>query len=185
MRLVGIDGEQLGVVSLSEALKQADEEGFDLVEISPNTNPPVCKIIDWGKFKYEQQKQSRTQKKKQKNIEVKGIRLSSKIGEHDLQTKAKHARKFLEAGNKVKVRLIFKGREIVHKELGADVLRKFSTELEEIAEISQNIAFTGREVNMILSPKKKLRKDNNAKDENAQERSEKIRNNEKRQSQKS
>lgn len=174
MRLVGIDGEQLGVVSLSEALKQAEEEGFDLVEISPNTNPPVCKIIDWGKFKYEQQKQSRTQKKKQKNIEVKGIRLSSKIGEHDLQTKAKHARKFLESGNKVKVRLIFKGREIVHKDLGADVLRRFSTELGEIADISQDIAFTGREVNMILSPKKKLRKDNNAKDENAQERSEKI-----------
>lgn len=174
MRLVGIDGEQLGVISLSEALKLAEEEGFDLVEISPNANPPVCKIIDWGKFKYEQQKQSRTQKKKQKNVEVKGIRLSSKIGEHDLQTKAKHARKFMEAGNKVKVRLIFKGREIVHKDIGADVLRKFAHELEEIAQIDQDIAFTGREVNMILSPKKKDGKDTNAENENAQERSKEV-----------
>ena len=140
---------------MSEALKRTEEEGFDLVEISPNANPPVCKIIDWGKFKYEQQKQSRTQKKKQKNVEVKGIRLSSKIGEHDLQTKAKQARNFLEVGNKVKVRLIFKGREIVHKDIGAVVLKKFAGELEEIAQIDQDIAFTGREVNMILSLKKK------------------------------
>ncbi len=133
----------------------AEEEGYDLVEISPKAVPPVCKIIDWGKFKYEQQKQTRTQKKKQKNVEVKGVRLSSKIGEHDLQTKAKHARKFLEGGNKVKVRLIFKGREIVHKDIGAEVLKKFALELEDIAQRDQDITFTGREVNMILSPKKK------------------------------
>lgn len=133
----------------------AEEEGYDLVEISPNAVPPVCKIIDWGKFKYEQQKQTRTRKKKQKNVEVKGIRLSSKIGEHDLQTKAKHARKFMEDGNKVKVRLIFKGREIVHKDIGAGVLNKFALELEDIAQKDQDITFTGREVNMILSPKKK------------------------------
>lgn len=110
--------------------------------------------MDWGKFKYEQQKQSRTQRKKQKNVEVKGIRLSSKIGEHDLKTKAKNGKKFLEAGNKVKVRLIFKGREIVHKDIGAEVLRRFAAELEEVAQTDQDITFTGREVSMILAPKK-------------------------------
>ncbi|RJO60200.1 translation initiation factor IF-3 [candidate division WS5 bacterium] len=154
VRLIGKDGEQLGVVSLSEALRRAEEEGFDLVEISPAANPPVVKIIDWGKFKYEQQKASRTQKKKQKTVEVKGIRLSAKIGEHDLQTKAKHARKFLESGNKVKIRLFFKGREIVHKDIGENVLKKFSRELEDVAKIDQDITFSGREVSMILSPKK-------------------------------
>jgi len=153
--LIGIDGEQLGVVPLPEALKRAEEEGFDLIEISPNAKPPVCKIIDWGKFKYEQQKQSRTQKKKQKNIEVKGIRLSAKIGEHDFQTKIKHARKFIESGNKVKVRLIFRGREIVHKDLGVKVLKRFANELEDIAKVDQDATFTGREVSLILSPKKK------------------------------
>jgi len=172
--LLGIDGEQLGIVSLSEALRRAEEEGFDLVEMSPNAKPPVVKIIDWGKFKYEQQKQSRTQKKKQKSVEVKGIRLSSKIGEHDLQTKAKHARKFIETGNKVKVRLIFKGREIVHKDIGADVLRKFAAELEEVAQVDQDIAFTGREVNMILAPKKQDRKDKNAENKDEKERSEEV-----------
>lgn len=139
---------------MSEALRRAEEEGFDLVEISPTANPPVVKIIDWGKFKYEQQKASRTQKKKQKTVEVKGIRLSAKIGEHDLKTKAKHARKFLESGNKVKVRLFFKGREIVHKDIGENVLKKFFEELEDIAKIDQNITFSGREVSMVLSPKK-------------------------------
>jgi len=133
----------------------AEEEGLDLVEISPNATPPVCKILDWGKFKYEQEKQTQVQKKKQKNVEVKGIRLSAKIGDHDFQTKIKHARKFLEEGNKVKVRLIFKGREIVHKDIGKNVLERFATELEETAQIEQGISFTGREVNFILSPKKK------------------------------
>jgi translation initiation factor IF-3 len=133
----------------------AEEEGLDLVEISPNATPPVCKILDWGKFKYEQEKQTQTQKRKQKNVEVKGIRLSAKIGDHDFQTKIKHARKFLEEGNKVKVRLIFKGREIVHKDIGKNVLERFATELEDTAQIEQGISFTGREVNFILSPKKK------------------------------
>lgn len=133
----------------------AEEEGLDLVEISPNATPPVAKILDWGKFKYEQGKQTQTQKKKQKNTEVKGIRLSAKIGDHDLQTKLKHARKFLEEGNKVKVRLIFKGREIAHKDIGKSVLERFAAELEEVAQIEQGISFTGREVNFILSPKRK------------------------------
>jgi len=168
VRLLGSEGEQIGVVTLTDAIRRAEEEGLDLVEISPNANPPVAKILDWGKFKYEKQKQSRSQKKKQKNVELKGIRLSSKIGEHDLQTKAKNARKFLDAGNKVKVRLIFKGREIVHKDLGAEVLRKFAAEVEDISQVDQEIAFSGREVNLILAPKKKVQKGNqNAEDENA------------------
>ncbi len=154
VRLIGADGEQIGVTSLPEALKLAEDKDLDLVEISPNANPPVAKILDWGKFKYEKRKQEQSQRKKQKNIEVKGIRLSAKIGQHDLETKAKHARKFLESGNKIKVRLMFKGREIVHKDLGAEVLRKFAAQVEDIAEIDQDVTFSGREVSMILAPKK-------------------------------
>lgn len=163
--MLGPSGEQLGIVALSEALRQADEEGLDLVEISPNANPPVTKLIDWGKFKYEKQKANRNQKKKQKTIEVKGIRLSSKIGEHDFQTKLKHAKKFLESGNKVKVRLMFKGREIVHKNIGKEVLQKFADQLSETADIDQAITFSGREVTVVLSPKKKdLERKTDAKD---------------------
>ncbi len=158
VRLIGASGEQIGVVSLPEALKLAEDEDLDLVEISPNANPPVAKILDWGKFKYEKRKQEQSQRKRQKNVEVKGIRLSSKIGQHDLETKAKHAGKFLESGNKVKIRLMFKGREIVHKDLGAEVLRRFAEKLEDIAETDQNITFSGREVSMILAPKKKAEK---------------------------
>lgn len=154
MRLLGSDGEQIGVVSLSEALRRAEEEGLDLVEISPSAVPPVAKVMNWGKFKYEQEKQVNAQKKKQKSVGVKGIRLSSKIGEHDFQTKAKRARKFLENENKVKVRLVFKGREIVHKDIGKAVLEKFAAELSEVSQIEQNISFTGREANMVLGPKK-------------------------------
>ncbi len=154
MRLLDINGEQIGVVSLPEALRTAEEEGLDLVEISPNANPPVAKIIDWGKFKYEKRKQEQTQKKKQRNVEMKGVRLSSKIGEHDMETKAKSAKKFLLSGNKVKVRLFFKGREITHKDIGEKVLRKFAEKLEDVSTVEQDVAFTGREAGIILAPKK-------------------------------
>ena len=154
VRLLDVNGEQIGVVPLPEALRTAEEEGLDLVEISPNTNPPVAKIIDWGKFKYEKRKQEQTQRKKQRNVEMKGVRLSSKIGEHDMDTKAKSARKFLLSGNKVKVRLFFKGREITHKNIGEKVLRKFAEKLDDIAIIEQDVAFTGREAGIVLAPKK-------------------------------
>jgi translation initiation factor IF-3 len=116
--LIGSDGNQIGVTKTDDALKIAREEGLDLVEISPNVFPPVCKVLDWGKFRYEQQKSEQAQKKKQRNVEVKIVRLSAKIGEHDLTTKERQARKFLGEGNKVKVQLLFKGREVTHKELG-------------------------------------------------------------------
>ena len=155
VRLIGAEGEQIGVISLPEALRKAEDEGLDLVEISPTANPPVAKIIDWGKFKYEKRKQEQSQRKKQKNVEVKGIRLSSKIGEHDLETKAKTARKFLNDEHKVKVRLLFKGREITHKDVGERVLRRFAEKLEDVSTIEQDVTFTGREAGIIIAPKKK------------------------------
>ncbi len=138
----------------SKALQVARDASLDLVEISPGVNPPICKILDWGKFKYEQQKQEQSQKKKQKNVEVKVIRLSAKIGEHDLATKEKQARKFLGENDKVKLSLFFKGREITHKDLGEKVLRNFITRLEDIAKVDTEISFSGREISITLSPNK-------------------------------
>lgn len=140
-------------MSPTKALQIAREEGLDLVEISPNVYPPICKILDWGKFKYEQQKQEQAQRKKQKNSELKVIRLSAKIGEHDLGTKEKQARKFLQERDKVKLSLFFKGREITHKELGEKVLRSFVQKLEDVAKVDTDLSFSGREMSIILSPK--------------------------------
>jgi translation initiation factor IF-3 len=142
-------------VSRQEALRLADEAGLDLVEVSPNASPPVAKIIDWGKYRYEQQKQLQKQKAKQKTVEVKGIRLGVKIGENDLNTKLKMAIKFLEKEDKVKFQLRFKGREIVHKELGINLLNSVAEKLAEYSQIEQPATFSGREVSLVLSPKKK------------------------------
>ncbi len=142
-------------MSITEALRQAEEVGLDLVEISPNATPPVAKIIDWGKYRYEQQKIQQKQKAKQKTVEVKGIRLGVKIGENDLNTKLKMATKFLEKDDKVKFQLRFKGREIVHKELGVKLLNSVAEKLAEYAVIEQPATFSGREVSLVLSPKKK------------------------------
>lgn len=132
----------------------AEERNLDLVEVSPNAKPPVAKLLDWDKYRYELKKQEEKQKKKQKTTEIKTIRLRLKIGEHDLITKTNHAQKFLERGNKVKTSLLFRGREVVHKELGENLLKKFYDKIKDYGDIESGPSFAGREMILILTPKK-------------------------------
>lgn len=154
MRLISEDGEQLGVVRTTEAIEKAKEAGLDLVEVSPNAVPPVAKIMDWGKFRYEQQKQQQKAKAKQKTQELKTIRLGVKIGQHDLDTKLRTAEKFLDHGDKVKFQLRFRGREVVHKELGEKILLGIAETLVEKTEVEQVPTFAGREMTLVVAPKK-------------------------------
>lgn len=154
VRLIGLEGEQLGVVSLADALAQAESLGYDLAEIAPSATPPVAKILDWGKYQYEQTKQLQRSKKHQKQVEVKQIKLGLKIGAHDLKVKQDHAREFLEQGHRVKVTLFFRGREITRQELGAAVIARFEAGLADIAVEEQPPARLGRELNTILTVKK-------------------------------
>jgi translation initiation factor IF-3 len=154
VRLVGSDGSQLGVLSLREALDQAEEAGLDLAEIAPNSQPPVVKILDWGKYRYEQTKQLAKSRKNQKQVEVKQVRLGLKIGEHDLVVKLNRARKFLEEGHKVKISLLFRGREITRPQLGRVILDDVMERLSDIAVQEQAPTLSGRDLNMILGMKK-------------------------------
>lgn len=163
--MIGFDGEQVGVVSIAEALEQASQAGHDLVEIAPGAKPPVVKILDWGKFRYEQTKQNQKNRKSQRNQEIKQVRLSLKIGIHDLEVKAKRARQFLESGHKVKVSLRFRGREVTHPDLGRAVLDRFVEEIADIAQREQEAQLSGRELTMLLAIKKEVT--SNAKAENS------------------
>jgi len=158
VRVIDFDGEQLGVISLKAALEKANEREMDLVEIAPQAKPPVCKIIDYGKFAYEIQKKEKVQKKKQHITIVKEIRLHPNTDTHDFEFKARHAEKFLEEGNKVKVAVIFKGRELAYKNIGEDLLKKFVEKLEEVAKVEQSIRFEGRTMHAILAPLKPKKK---------------------------
>ena len=151
--MIGVDGKQVGILKISEANKLAMEEGLDLVEIVPNADPPVCKIIDFGKYKYELSKKDKIQKKKQHVIHVKEIRLSPKIEQHDIDFKVKHARKFLENGDKVKFNILFKGRQIAHKEFGDQLMEKIIEELSDIAKIESPPQFEGRNMITVLIKK--------------------------------
>lgn len=155
VRLIDEDGGQLGVVGFSEALLKAEASGLDLVEVASNIEPPVCKIMDFGKYKYEQEKKIQKSKKSQKNQEIKGIRLSVKIGQNDLDTKLKKAMQFLGKGNKVALQLRFKGREMAHKELGEKVLRNFVEAMGEVV-VEQEPKMLGRGMNMVVAPKKQI-----------------------------
>jgi translation initiation factor IF-3 len=168
VRLVGADGSQLGVVSIADALAQAEAAGLDLAEIAPSASPPVAKIIDWGKYKYEQTKQENKSRKRQKTVEIKQVRLGLKIGEHDLQVKLKHAKKFLSEGNKVKVSLRFRGREITHSDLGRAVLVRFMSHIEDIAVIEQPASLAARELIMVIAPRKEGASKQDAKNEDTQ-----------------
>lgn len=152
-------------MSIAEALEQASIAGHDLVEIAPNANPPVVKILDWGKFRYEQTKQDQKNRKNQKNQELKQVRLSLKIGDHDLDVKAKRARQFLENGHKVKASLRFRGREVTHPDLGKAVLDRFVERIADIAHREQEPQLSGRELTMLLAIKKEVT--SNAKAENS------------------
>ncbi|MCP4394638.1 MAG: translation initiation factor IF-3 [Alphaproteobacteria bacterium] len=152
VRLISETGEQLGVVPTRDAIARAAEAKLDLVEVSPNAEPPVCKILDYGKYKYQLQKKKTEAKKKQKVIHLKEIKLRPNIGEHDYQVKIKAAKKFLEQGDKVKFSLRFKGREMAHRDIGNELLQRFIVELEEIAKLELRPKYEGRQMIMILVP---------------------------------
>ena len=143
----------LGVVTRNEAIAKAIEAGFDLVEVSPNADPPVCKILDFGKFKYEEQKRRNEARKKQKVIEVKEIKLRPGIDDHDYDVKMRSMVKFIEEGDKVKVTMRFRGRELAHQDLGMNVLMRVRDDLEKTAKIEQHPRMEGRQMTMVLSPK--------------------------------
>ena len=153
VRLVAEDAEQLGIVSLEAALQRAADAGMDLVEVSPNASPPVCKIIDYGKLKYQEQKKKNEARKKQKTIEVKEIKLRPNIDTHDYDVKMRSARRFIDDGDKVKVTLRFRGREMAHQELGANVLARVREETEEIAKVEAMPKMEGRQMVMVLAPR--------------------------------
>ena len=153
VRLIGPDGAQLGIVSSREAMAKAQEAGLDLVKIAPQAKPPVCKIIDYGKYRYEQQKREKEAKKKQKIVTLKEVKLRPHIEDHDFYVKMKNASKFLGEGNKVKVTIMFRGRELSHPELGMAVLTRFAEELKETASIEKAAKLEGRNMTMILVSK--------------------------------
>ncbi|MCF3628133.1 translation initiation factor IF-3 [Thalassospiraceae bacterium LMO-SO8] len=153
VRLVDADGEMVGVISTKEAIEMAGEVGLDLVEVSPNADPPVCKILDYGKFKYEAQKKANEARKKQKVIEVKEIKMRPGIDEHDYQTKMKAVRKFLDNGDKVKMTIRFRGREMAHQDLGMKVLDRVRVEVDELAKVEQFPKTEGRLMTMVIAPR--------------------------------
>ena len=152
LRLIGQNGDQIGVKSKREALEMAERVELDLVVVAPNAKPPVARIMDYGKYKFEQQKKEKEMKKKQKVINVKEIRLSPTIEEHDFQTKLKNGRKFLSKGDKCKVSIRFRGRAITHKEIGQRVLEKFADECKDIATVEQKPKMEGRQMFIMLAP---------------------------------
>ncbi len=153
VRLIDPEGNQVGILPIHQALAQANDYGLDLVEISPNAKPPVCKIMDYGRFKYEQTKKQQEAKKKQTTFQIKEIKVRPKTGEHDLETKMGHIRKFLDRKDKVKVTVMFRGREITLSDRGRELLQYIAEELEEIAVVEQYPKFEGRTMMMVLAPK--------------------------------
>ena len=153
VRLIGEGGEQLGIMSSEDALRIAEEHGYDLVKIAPNANPPVCRIMDYGKFRFEQTKKEKEAKKNQKTIEIKEIRLSATIDVHDMEVKAKQCEKFLQSGNKVKVTIRFRGRQITKGEMGEDVMSAFYDMLDGVATMERAPKQEGRNMFMVLAPK--------------------------------
>ena len=154
IRLIGDDGEQLGIMSAKDALKMAKEAGLDLIKIAPTAKPPVCRIVDYGKYRYEQTRKEKEAKKKQKVTEVKEIRFSPNIDENDLNTKANQARKFLSKGDKVKVSLRFRGREMAHMSATKQILDDFLAKVEDVAVVEKPAKLEGRSMVMVLSEKK-------------------------------
>tara|TARA_B100001123_G_scaffold28748_1_gene30490 strand:- start:348 stop:827 length:480 start_codon:yes stop_codon:yes gene_type:complete len=153
VRLVDADGEMVGVVDIEEAMRRADEAGMDLVEIAAQADPPVCKVLDYGKFRYEQQKRQNEARKKQKIIDVKEIKVRPNIDDHDYEVKMRNARRFIDSGDKVKVTLRFRGREMAHQDLGIQVLERIRDDLEEIAKVEQMPKMEGRQAIMVLQPR--------------------------------
>ncbi len=152
VRVISSSGKQLGIISIREALNHAEDEGFDLVEVSPDAKPPVCKIIDYGKLKYKEQKSKKEAKKKQKTIEVKEIKMRPGINKHDYEVKVRALSKFIEGGNKVKISMRFRGREMEHQNIGRDLLNKLTEQVSEYAKVEVPPKSEGKQIMMILVP---------------------------------
>ncbi|WP_040197417.1 translation initiation factor IF-3 [Candidatus Soleaferrea massiliensis] len=155
VRVVGPNSEQLGIMSSKDALKMAGEKNLDLVKIAPQATPPVCRIMDYGKYRFEQAKREREAKKNQKTVDIKEIRLSLNIDTHDFNTKAGHANKFLDAGSKVKISVRFRGREMAHPEIGEALIKRFAEACSEHANVEKQPKMEGRSITMFLSSNKK------------------------------
>lgn len=153
VRLVDENGEQVGVVSTADALRRATDAGLDLMEVSPNADPPVCKILDYGRFRYEAQKKKNEARKKQKIIEVKEIKMRPNIDTHDYEVKMRAIHRFIEEGDKVKVTMRFRGREMVHQDLGKQVLDRVRDEMEATAKVEQFPKLEGRQMTMVMAPR--------------------------------
>jgi translation initiation factor IF-3 len=154
VRVIASDGAQLGIMPIEEALANAENDGLDLVEVAPNARPPVVRIMDYGKFKYEEARKAREAKKKQTHITIKEVKFRPGIEPHDFDFKIRHARRFLEEGNKVKVTMMFRGRQIAHPELGREVLVRVAETLEDLGKVEQVPAMEGRTMTMVVAPKK-------------------------------
>ena len=152
VRVISSNGDQLGILSIREALNKAEDEGFDLVEISPNATPPVCKIIDYGKLKYKEQKSKKEAKKKQKTIEIKEIKMRSGIDKHDYNVKLRALERFIGGGNKVKVSIRFRGREMEHRNLGFELLKRLTEEVANFAKVEVSPKSEGRQIMMVFAP---------------------------------
>ncbi len=153
VRVVGEAGEQLGVLATPDALKKAEEAGLDLVEVAPTAVPPVCRIMDYSKYKYEQEKREKEARKKQKIVHLKEIRLGPKIGEHDYQFKLRNLEDFLKRGDKVKITMMFKGREMAHVDLGRKILDRLASDISQVGEIEESPRQEGRFINMVIRAK--------------------------------
>ncbi len=153
--MIDSEGNQLGIVERDEALRKAENEGLDLVEVSPTAKPPVCRIMDFGKFRFEEQKRMAAQKKKQKQIQVKEVKVRPRIEDADFQVKMRNVRRFIEAGDKVKVSLRFRGREMAHQDLGMNIMERVKSELGEEASVEREPRLEGRQIIMVLAPPKK------------------------------
>ncbi|AZG14771.1 MULTISPECIES: translation initiation factor IF-3 [Cupriavidus] len=155
LRLVGVDNEQLGIVKFMDALRMAEDKDLDLVEIAPNATPPVARIMDYGKFKYEEAKRAHEAKLKQKIIQVKEVKFRPGTDDGDYNVKLRNLRRFLEDGDKTKITLRFRGREMAHQEIGARMLERLKSDLEELGQVEQMPKMEGRQMVMVLAPKKK------------------------------
>lgn len=153
MRVIGENGEQLGVLTTQDAIKRAEEAGYDLVEVAPTSNPPVCRIMDYSRYKYEQEKREKEARKKQKVIHLKEVRMGPKIGEHDYQFKLRNLEDFLKRGDKVKVTMMFRGREMSHQDLGRQILDRLSKDISAVGEIEEPPRMEGRIIAMVIRAK--------------------------------
>jgi len=154
VRLIDEDGNQLGVVATRDALDIAREKGLDLVEVQPNAVPPVCRLMDYGRFRYEESRRERESRRKAKGATLKEVRMAPKIDDHDIQTKARQAQRFLEAGDKVKISVLFRGREMLHQDIGRNLLMNLVQQLSDVSTVDQDPRMEGRSMSVMLSPKK-------------------------------